>query len=339
MSLRRYSVEDIFQEYSARKAGVVRALTHDVENFFRLCDPDKDNLCLYGHTNKSWEVTPPPEDVPPKMPEPVLGINFTRDGMQRRDWLSLVAVFSDSWLLSLAFYLGATLDRNERERLFKLINEHPTVFEVVIEKNPLKDKPTVDSSSKPQGGTKRTSDGQGKSNPKFSDEGYKVEEDDHSETLCISCGGKNDSGDAWICCDICEKWFHGKCAQIIPAMAASLKRYKCPSCSMRRVVTEKKLLKDKATVDSSSKPQGDTKRSSGWEVKSNPNFSNEGYKEDHSESICGNCSGNNDLDEFWIACDTCEKWFHGSCVLITPTMAANIDQYECPSCSIRRGRL
>ncbi|KAI9085129.1 hypothetical protein K1719_032945 [Acacia pycnantha] len=234
MSLRRYTVEDIFKDYSARKAGVVRALTHDVDKFYGLCDPDKDNLCLYGHSNKTWEVTPPPEDVPPKMPEPVLGINFARDGMQRRDWLSLVAVFTDSWLISLAFYLGACLNCNERKRLFKLINDHPTVFEVVSEKNPLKDKPTVDNSSKPRGGTKRTSDRQGKSNPKFSDEGYKVEEDDHSKTLCGSCGGNNESDEFWIACDTCEKWFHGKCVIITPTMAANIDQYECPSCSMRR---------------------------------------------------------------------------------------------------------
>ncbi|RVW32480.1 hypothetical protein CK203_081247 [Vitis vinifera] len=33
--------------------------------------------------------------------------------MNRKDWLSLVAVHSDSWLLSAAFYLGARLNRNE----------------------------------------------------------------------------------------------------------------------------------------------------------------------------------------------------------------------------------
>ncbi|KAK4253274.1 hypothetical protein QN277_010598 [Acacia crassicarpa] len=226
------NVEDIFNDYSARKAGVVRALTHDVDKFYALCDPDRENLCLYGHPNETWEVTPPPEDVPPKIPEPVLGINFTRDGMQRRDWLSLVAVFSDSWLLSLAFYLGASLNRNERERLFKFINAHPTVFEVVTEKNPLKDKATVDSSSKPRGGTKRTSDGQVKSNPNFSDEGYK---EDHSESICGGCGGNNESDEFWIACDSCEKWFHGKCVIITPAMADSIDQYECPSCSMRRV--------------------------------------------------------------------------------------------------------
>lgn len=69
---------------------------------------------MYGHPDESWEVNPPPEEVPPELPEPALGINFARDGMKRQDWLSLIAVHSDSWLLSVSFYLGARLNRNER---------------------------------------------------------------------------------------------------------------------------------------------------------------------------------------------------------------------------------
>lgn len=85
--------------------------------FFWCCDfvsVEKENLCLYGHANETWEVTLPAEEVPPELPEPALGINFARDGMKRRDWLSLVAVHTDSWLLSVAFYFGARLNRNER---------------------------------------------------------------------------------------------------------------------------------------------------------------------------------------------------------------------------------
>ncbi|KAK1375834.1 hypothetical protein POM88_032027 [Heracleum sosnowskyi] len=58
------------------------------------------SLCLYGLPNEKWEVNLPVEEVPPEMPDPTLGINFARDGMQEKDWLSLVA---DSWLLSVAF--------------------------------------------------------------------------------------------------------------------------------------------------------------------------------------------------------------------------------------------
>lgn len=77
---------------------------------------EKENLCLYGLLNEKWEVNLPVEEVPPELPEPVLGINFARDGMQEKDWLSLVAVHSDTWLLSLAFYFGArfAFDRTDR---------------------------------------------------------------------------------------------------------------------------------------------------------------------------------------------------------------------------------
>lgn len=75
---------------------------------------EKENLCLYGFPDEAWEVNLPAEEVPPELPEPALGINFARDGMQRKDWLSLVAVHSDAWLLAVAFYYGARFDKNER---------------------------------------------------------------------------------------------------------------------------------------------------------------------------------------------------------------------------------
>uniref|UniRef100_A0A5B7ADE6 PHD finger protein ALFIN-LIKE n=1 Tax=Davidia involucrata TaxID=16924 RepID=A0A5B7ADE6_DAVIN len=249
------TVEEIFKDYGGRRAGIVRALTDDVDEFYGLCDPEKENLCLYGHPNETWEVTLPAEEVPPELPEPALGINFARDGMDRKDWLSLVAVHSDCWMLSVAFYLGARLNRNERKRLFSLMNDLPTVFEVITERKAVKDKPSADNGSKSQGSTKndmneacrvslipenllptrnkRSSDGQVKSNPKLADESYE-DEDEHSETLCGSCGGNYNADEFWIGCDICERWFHGKCVKITPAKAENIKQYKCPSCSMKR---------------------------------------------------------------------------------------------------------
>ncbi|KAF3667494.1 PHD finger protein ALFIN-LIKE 1 [Capsicum annuum] len=108
------TVEEIFKDYNARRTGIIRALTNDVEEFSNLCDPEKENLCLYGHPDETWEVNLPADEVPPELPEPALGINFARDGMNRRDWLSLVAVHSDCWLLSVAYFFGARLNRNER---------------------------------------------------------------------------------------------------------------------------------------------------------------------------------------------------------------------------------
>ena len=41
-----------------------------------------------------------------------------------------------------------------RKRLFSMINDLPTVFEVVTERKPIKDKPSVDSGSKSRVSTK-----------------------------------------------------------------------------------------------------------------------------------------------------------------------------------------
>ncbi|XVE69431.1 hypothetical protein DITRI_Ditri09bG0151800 [Diplodiscus trichospermus] len=227
------TVEEIFKDYSARRSALVRALTFDVDDFYSQCDPDKENLCLYGHPNEAWEVALPAEEVPPELPEPALGINFARDGMNRKDWLSLVAVHSDCWLLSVAFYFGARLNRNERKRLFSMINDFPTVFEVVTGRKPVKDKPTVESGSKSRNSTKRSIDGQPRSNPKLVDESYEEDEEEQGDTFCGSCGGGYSSDEFWIGCDNCERWYHGKCVKITPAKAEMIKFYKCPSCQKK----------------------------------------------------------------------------------------------------------
>ncbi|KAL8119761.1 hypothetical protein AgCh_017025 [Apium graveolens] len=228
------TVEDIFKDFTCRRTGVVRALTFDVDEFYSLCDPDKENLCLYGHPNESWEVSLPAEEVPPELPEPALGINFARDGMNKRNWLLLVAVHTDSWLLSVAYYFGARLNQIDRKRLFSLINDQPTVFEVVTQRKAIKEKVGVDMGIKSRISTKSSSDGQAKSNPRLYDEGRMEDEDEHGETLCGSCSGNYSADEFWIGCDICERWYHGKCVKITPAKAENIKQYKCPSCSMKK---------------------------------------------------------------------------------------------------------
>uniref|UniRef100_A0A9I9E7G2 PHD finger protein ALFIN-LIKE n=1 Tax=Cucumis melo TaxID=3656 RepID=A0A9I9E7G2_CUCME len=42
------------------------------------------------------------------------------------------------------------------------------------------------------------------------------------------------------------------------------------------------------------------------------------YEEDeneHGDTLCGACDENYALDEFWICCDICEKWFHGKFIV------------------------
>lgn len=94
---------------------------------------EKENLCLYGLPSETWEVNLPVEEVPPELPEPALGINFARDGMQEKDWLSLVAVHSDSWLLSVAFYFGARFGFGKSERYYNVcyLRISPSSFTVL----------------------------------------------------------------------------------------------------------------------------------------------------------------------------------------------------------------
>ncbi|KAL7091849.1 hypothetical protein ACP275_12G128800 [Erythranthe tilingii] len=237
------TVEEVFRDFKGRRDALIKALTIDVEEFFQQCDPEKENLCLYGFPNEKWEVNLPAEEVPPELPEPALGINFARDGMQERDWLALVAVHSDAWLLSVSFYFGARFgfDKADRKRLFNMINDLPTVFEVVTgaAKKQEKEKSSVtnQSSSKSKSNSKPVK--MPKAPPKDeNNEGLDEDEEDdeHGETLCGACGDNYASDEFWICCDICERWFHGKCVKITPARAEHIKQYKCPVCSSNKRV-------------------------------------------------------------------------------------------------------
>lgn len=141
MNLRRLA-------FSGTKNSLCR--TADVEKFYRDCSPEKENLCLYGKApprsatviaqlldtgirlqpldsirfvsygilagepSGAWALDLPAEEVPAELPEPCLGINFARDGMARKEWLALVAVHSDAWLMSVAFYYGAKLNSDQR---------------------------------------------------------------------------------------------------------------------------------------------------------------------------------------------------------------------------------
>lgn len=65
-------------------------------------------------------------------------------------------------------------------------------------------------------------------------DGEEEEDDEQGATLCGACGDNYATDEFWICCDICERWFHGKCVKITPAKAEHIKQYKCPSCSTKR---------------------------------------------------------------------------------------------------------
>ena len=35
---------------------------------------------------------------------------------------------------------------------------------------------------------------------------------------------------------------------------------------------------------------------------------------------------------FYVGCDFCQDWFHGTCVGITQAEADGMDEYKCPNC-------
>uniref|UniRef100_A0A803L5P0 PHD finger protein ALFIN-LIKE n=1 Tax=Chenopodium quinoa TaxID=63459 RepID=A0A803L5P0_CHEQI len=117
------NLEQVFKDWQGRRAGLIKALT-----------TEELNLCLYGKPNEQWEVSLPSPCLPPEIPDPIMGINFSRDGMKKKDWLKLVAIHSDAWLLSVAFYDGASFrfDKAERALLFDMVNELPSLFEEVV---------------------------------------------------------------------------------------------------------------------------------------------------------------------------------------------------------------
>ncbi|XP_029125784.1 PHD finger protein ALFIN-LIKE 2-like [Cajanus cajan] len=160
MATRPRTIEEIFVDYRARRTALIHALTRDVDEVFNLCDSDKENLCLYGHSDETWEVTQPTKEVQRDIPEPVIGINFDRKNLNFIDWLYLVALFSESWLFSVAFYYGYLLNKNERERLFSLINDLPTIPEVLAGWIQVENKPILDSGSNSPQSTEGSSDGQ-----------------------------------------------------------------------------------------------------------------------------------------------------------------------------------
>lgn len=256
---------DVFKNFKGRYAGLIKALTTDVEEFFKQCDPEKENLCLYGLPNEQWAVNLPTEDSPPGLPEPVLGINFARDGMQQKEWLSFVAYHSDAWLLAVAFYAGARFGfgKADRKKLFDMINDLPTVHEVVtgVPKTQQNEKSTVSNQStnksKPNA-SKSASESQGnltKVQLKYEEEDDEEEteedeeeeedwcfgkdvEEGEGETLCGVCGGEYEEHEFWICCDHCDTWFHGQCVKVTPATAEYIKQYKCPPCNSKRSRTQ-----------------------------------------------------------------------------------------------------
>lgn len=118
-----------------------------------------------------------------------------------------------------------------------MINNLPTIYEVVTgtAKKLSKEKtPNSKSISKTQLQTKNSKAPPQKEYDESGEEEELEDDNEHGNTLCGACGDNYANDEFWICCDVCERWFHGKCVKITPARAEHIKQYKCPACSNKR---------------------------------------------------------------------------------------------------------
>ncbi|KAL2454252.1 PHD finger protein ALFIN-LIKE 6 [Abeliophyllum distichum] len=235
------TVEDVFfNEVKIRRAGLIKAVTTDVDRFYQECDSKKKKLCLFGHPNGTWEVKPPTEMVPSNLPEPILGINFARDRMQEKEWLLQVAVSCDVWLLSIAFYYAAAygFGKSERNRLFQMINHLPTIAEVVRRSN--KQAKEVADATAHDNSSENISSGitMASNKEELTRSEEEVESDEPLATPCGVCGDIYVNDGFWFFCLECESWFHGTCVKIKPSRAPHNKHYKCPTCNNDRANVE-----------------------------------------------------------------------------------------------------
>ncbi|KAJ7550908.1 hypothetical protein O6H91_07G124400 [Diphasiastrum complanatum] len=226
-------VEGVYTDFRRRREALLKALTVDAEEFSRQCDPEKESLSLYGYPNESWVVQLPVENVPAELPEPSIGINFPRDGMEHKHWLSLVALHSDAWLYAVAFYYGSQFDRDQSvlaEFLssVKILGSlHLPLFEIVSSRNSASDKSIIDDSrnqteidAKTQDLVKGTKPSKTARLPSKEDDIVDDEDDEENDhTFCGICRRLYCSTEFWICYDITASKAH------------RMEEFVCPSCS------------------------------------------------------------------------------------------------------------
>lgn len=110
---------------------------------------------------------------------------------------------------------------------------------------------------------------------------------------CV-CNSEYDKKRFYIQCDTCHNWFHGECVGVTPEHADSIDEYVCAGCSGKVKGVEKK-------------------------------------KKGAEELFCL-CAKPYDERLFYIGCDRCNGWYHGSCVGVLACEADSLDTYVCPKC-------
>ncbi|KAB1209405.1 PHD finger protein ALFIN-LIKE 5 [Morella rubra] len=395
-------------------------------------------------SNEQWEVNLPTEEVPPELPEPALGINFARDGMQEKDWLSLIAVHRDAWLLAVAFYFGARFGfgkagretnqsrwviREDLKKLWSLKIQQRLrylLWKIMAYALPVRDsiwytrnmvthqngrvelavgaiirrrydeheqewngRNSLQWEPPPCSNIKISFDGAvDKDVIVFAPGTHPLKAEALSAQLAIHLMEEENlvqaclfEGDAQLMINQIQddaiqpdwlieedvlfiksklndhsqwvfKWIPRNANEMAHRIAkwsrtgrfSGFPRPPTPAHFLRSSLTLSPPAPPSQFAHAPARPPA-IKRGSesgkftkGMPAKDEDDIVDEEEEEEHGETLCGACGENYAADEFWICCDICEKWFHGKCVKITPARAEHIKQYKCPSCSNKRAR-
>ncbi|KAE8735307.1 hypothetical protein F3Y22_tig00000340pilonHSYRG00190 [Hibiscus syriacus] len=144
----------VFRDFQGRHEALVKALITDSEEFYKQCDPVKGvDLCLFRLEDGRWEAELAAHK-PPVIPNPTWGFHIRRDLLDKYPCMRKVAAACDSWLLAVAFFLASERSFNgaQRDRLFKMMNNLPTLHEIVVKSSDSDNPSTKRSESTDQAG-------------------------------------------------------------------------------------------------------------------------------------------------------------------------------------------
>lgn len=237
------------------------------------CGDQSRVLCLFAHDDGRWTVDEPSPQVPPDLPEPVLGINLVLPAMHEANWLDFLAAHSEAWLLSTAMFRAAQCrppcGKDERRALFHAINGGPSLVDEVRRAN----------GTMPAAPPQQQAGGAG----------------------AAAAGGDSAAGEG--------KVGGGKAAK----QSKKASKEKSAAAKLRKAAEQQQEEARKINPNARIDPEEEW-----W------------FDPTRNENTCRVCRKIYRKGEFWICCDKCEAWFHGSCVGMTEERSLQMDHFYGP---------
>eukprot|EP00793_Prasinoderma_coloniale_P001898 PRCOL_00007261-RA len=259
--------------HGSRRAAILRALTTEVSALKAACGDQSRVLCLFAHDDGRWTVDEPSPQVPPDLPEPVLGINLVLPAMHEANWLDFLAAHSEAWLLSTAMFRAAQCrppcGKDERRALFHAINGGPSLVDEVRRAN----------GTMPAAPPQQQAGGAG----------------------AAAAGGDSAAGEG--------KVGGGKAAK----QSKKASKEKSAAAKLRKAAEQQQEEARKINPNARIDPEEEW-----W------------FDPTRNENTCRVCRKIYRKGEFWICCDKCEAWFHGSCVGMTEERSLQMDHFYGP---------